>query len=80
MSRCCPNVSSRKIARRIQQDARDVARAIARTRESRRSRWERKQVEWLFAHRKPIPALDRLRPHGLTGANDAFILAATVQC
>ena len=33
MSRCCPDVSFSKVAGHIQQDARDVARAIARTRE-----------------------------------------------
>jgi hypothetical protein len=33
----------------------------------------------LFAHLKRILKLDRLRLRGLTGANDEFLMAATVQ-
>jgi transposase len=78
-SQCCPNTSHRKIARSIHEDARDIARAIAKTPEYRQSRCERKKVEMLFAHLKRILKLDRLRLRGLSGANDEFILAATVQ-
>ncbi|MEA3275259.1 MAG: transposase [Pseudomonadota bacterium] len=42
-------------------------------------RRERKKVESLFAHLKRILKLDRLRLRGLSGANDEFILSATVQ-
>jgi hypothetical protein len=76
---CCPNTSHRKIARSIQETARDVARAIARTPAYRRSRCERKKVEMLFAPLKRILKLERLRLRGLTGANDELILAATVE-
>lgn len=33
----------------------------------------------LFAHLKRILRFDRLRMRGLSGANDEFLLAATVQ-
>lgn len=77
--RCCPNTPSRKIARSIHEDARNVARALADTEEYRQSRRERKKVEMLFAHLKRILKLDRLRLRGLSGARDEFLLAATAQ-
>ena len=40
---------------------------------------DRKKVEMLFGHLKPILKLDRLRLRGITGANDEFLLAATAQ-
>ena len=45
----------------------------------RRSRYQRKKVEILFAHLKRILKLDRLRLRGLSGAFDEFTLAAAVQ-
>ena len=69
----------RKIARSIHEDARDVARDIAKTTQYKQSRCERKKVEMLFAHLKRILKLDRLRLRGLSGASDEFTLAATVQ-
>ena len=75
----CPNMRFRKIARSVHEKARDVARTIATTPEYQRSRYERRKVEMLFAHLKSILKLDRLRLHGLSGANDEFTLAATVQ-
>lgn len=77
--RCCPNTEMRKIARSIHEDARNVARNIAKTPQYQQSRCERKKVEMLFAHLKRILRLDRLRLRGLTGATDEFTLAATVQ-
>lgn len=76
---CCPNTPSRKIARSIHEDARDVARSIAQTPEYSQSRRQRKKVEMLFAHLKRIMKLDRLRLRGLSGARDEFLLAATAQ-
>jgi hypothetical protein len=76
---CCPNTPMRKIARSIHEDARDVARAIAKTPQYQQSRCERKKVEMLFAHLKRILRLGRLRLRGLSGASDEFTLAATVQ-
>lgn len=78
-SRCCPNMTHRKIVRSVHERARDVARRIATTPAYQRSRCERKKVEMLFAHLKSILKLDRLRLRGLNGANDEFMLAAIAQ-
>jgi transposase len=77
--RCCPNTPIRKIARSIHEPARDVARAVAKTRLYKQSRKDRKKVEMLFAHLKRIMKLDRLRLRGPSGAHDEFLLAATAQ-
>jgi transposase len=78
-ARCCPNSPVRKITRSIYEPARDVARALAKTRRYRQSRNDRKKVEVLFAHLKRILKLDRLRLRGPSGAHDEFLLAATAQ-
>jgi len=78
-SQCCPNMTFRKIPRDLNEDARDVARAIAETPEYERSRDRRKKVEMLFAHLKRILRLGRLRLRGPSGARDEFMLAATAQ-
>jgi transposase len=77
--RCCPSTPSRKIPRDINEDARDVARALYDTPAFDRSRRERKKVEMLFAHLKRILRLGRLRLRGPCGARDEFLLAATAQ-
>ena len=76
---CCPNGPARKVTRSIHEDARDVARDIAKTDAYVTSRRERKKVEMLFAHLKRILRLDRLRLRGPCGARDEFLLAATAQ-
>jgi transposase len=78
-SSCCPNTAYRKITRSIYESARDVARALAKTRRYKQSRNDRKKVEVLFAHLKRILKLDRLRLRGPSGAHDEFLLAATAQ-
>jgi transposase len=78
-SRCCPNTPFRKITRSVYEVARNVARAVAKTRRYRQSRRDRKKVEMLFAHLKRILKLDRLRLRGPNGARDEFLLAATAQ-
>ena len=78
-SSCCPNTPYRKITRSIYESARDVARALAKTRRYKQSRNDRKKVEVLFAHLKRILKLDRLRLRGPSGAHDEFLLAATAQ-
>jgi len=78
-SRCCPNTTHRKIARQVNESARDVARQLATTPRYAQSRRHRKKVEMLFAHLKRILRLDRLRLRGLKGARDEFLLAATAQ-
>lgn len=77
--RCCPNTPTRKIARSVHEEARDVARRINASEQYQRSRKQRKKVEMLFAHLKRILRLDRLRLRGLSGAFDEFTLAATAQ-
>lgn len=65
--------------RSVNEGARDLARAIAKTDAYVASRRERKKVEMLFAHLKRILKLDRLRLRGPNGAKDEFHLAATAQ-
>jgi hypothetical protein len=77
--RCCPNTPRRRVPRDLDEDARDVARALAGTRAFERSRHHRKKIEMLFAHLKRILRLARLRLRGPNGAKDDFLLAATAQ-
>ena len=77
--RCCPKEPARKIPRSIHEDARDVARALADTEAFVQSCRDRKRVEMLFAHRKRILRLGRLRLRGPRGAQDEFTLAAIAQ-
>jgi IS5 family transposase len=76
---CCPNTPARQIPRDLNEDARDVARALAKTEAFEQSRRERKKVEMQFAHMKRIFKLDRLRLRGLSGAKDEVLLTATAQ-
>jgi transposase len=78
-SKCCPNMPSRRIVRDVNEAARDVARALAKTDAFERSRHYRKSVEMLFAHLKRILRLGRLRLRGPCGAQDEFTLAAIAQ-
>ena len=77
--RCCAKTPHRKIPRDVNEDARDVARALYGTPAYEQSRRDRKRVEMLFAHLKRILRLGRLRLRGPRGANDEFLLAATAQ-
>ena len=76
---CCPHTPSRQIPRDLHEDARDIARALAKTEAFEQSRRERKKVEMRFAHMKRIFKLDRLRLRGLSGAKDEVLLTATAQ-
>jgi len=76
---CCPKMLFRKVTRDINEDARDVARALMGTPEFDRSRDERKKVEMRFAHLKTHHRFERMRLRGLSGARDEFHLAAIVQ-
>jgi hypothetical protein len=76
---CCPNTPARKVMRSVHEAARDVARAVAKTKDYRRARRQRKQVEMLFAHMKRVLKMDRLRLRGLNGARDEFLPTATAQ-
>jgi transposase len=77
--KCCPKTPGRKIPRSIYEEARDVARALAKTPAFEQSRCDRKRVEMLFAHLKRILKLGRLRLRGPRGAQDEFTLAAIAQ-
>jgi len=77
--KCCPNADARTITREEHEDARQVARDIAKTKQCDISMKLRKKVEMLFAHLKRILGLGRLRLRGPCGANDEFLLAATAQ-
>ena len=78
-ARCCPNVTWRKVPRDVNEEARDIARALMKTPEYERSRDERKRVEMRFAHLKTHHRFERMRLRGLSGARDEFHLAAVVQ-
>jgi len=78
-SRCCPNMTFRKIPRSLYEAAREHTRMLKETPEYRQSRNDRKKVEVLFAHMKRILRVNRLRLRGRTGARDEFLLTAIAQ-
>lgn len=78
-SRCCPAVPQRRVPRNVNEAARDVARAIARTVQFAQTRRDRKKIEMLFAHLKRILRVGRLRLRGPRGAQFEFTLAAIAQ-
>jgi len=78
-AKCCPNMPARRIVRDVNEAARDVARALAKTEAFAQSRRDRKKVEMLFAHLKRILRLGRLRLRGPRGAQFEFTLAAIAQ-
>jgi transposase len=78
-AQCCPKAPFRTIPRSIYEEARDVARALAKTEAFEQSRRDRKRVEMLFAHLKRILRLVRLRLRGPCGAQFEFMLAAIAQ-
>ena len=77
--RCCPNTPARRIARDVNEAARDIARRKMKTKAFLKSRDQRKRVEMRFAHLKTHHAFERMRLRGLSGARDEFHLAAIVQ-
>ena len=78
-ARCCPKTPFRRVPRSIYEQARDVARALAKTEAFEQSRRDRKRIEMLFAHLKRILRLGRLRLRGPRGAQFEFTLAAIAQ-
>jgi hypothetical protein len=74
--RCCPKMPARKVPRSIYENARDLAREIAKTEAYVTSRRERKKIEILFAHFKRILRLDWLGLRGPSGAQGEFLIAA----
>src|SRR5205807_8057397 len=78
-AQCCPKASVRKIPRSIYEEARDVARALAKTEAFKQSCRDRKRVEMLFAHLKRILRLGRLRLRGPCGAQFRFALGPSAE-
>jgi len=76
---CSPKQPARRVLRDPNEEARDHARSLADSEPFEQSRNERKKVEMLFAHLKRHLGFERLRLRGLTGAQDEFLLAATIQ-
>jgi transposase len=75
----CTSAPLKKIARDINEDARDRARSLKDTPEFERSSNQRKKAEMRFAHLKVHHGFERMRLRGLSGARDEFHLAAIVQ-
>jgi hypothetical protein len=75
----CTRAPFRKIARDINEEARDRARSLKGTPEFEQSGNQRKKVEMRFAHLKTHHRFERMRLRGLSGAHDEFHLAATIQ-
>lgn len=78
-AQCCPKAPFRRIPRSIYEEARDVARMLAKIKAFEQSRRDRKRVEMLFAHLKRILRLGRLRLRGPHAAQFEFTLAAIAQ-
>jgi hypothetical protein len=78
-SQCCAKSPQRKVPRDVNEESRDVARALAKTEAFAQTRRDRKKVEMLFAHLKRILRLGRLRLRGPNGAQFEFTLAAIAQ-
>jgi hypothetical protein len=72
-------MTPRRIPRSLYEEARDVARALAKTKAFEQSRRDSKRVEMLFAHLKRILRLGHLRLRGPRGAQFEFTLAAIAQ-
>ena len=64
----CGRAPFRKIARDINEEARDYARSLKGTPEFEQSSDQRKKVEMRFAHLKVQHRFERMRLRGLTGA------------
>ena len=58
--KCCPNTFARHIPRDLQEDARDVARQLMRTKAFLKSGDERKLVEMGFVHLKIHHGFERM--------------------
>ena len=77
--RCCPKMPARNVTRSIHEGAGDLALEITQSDAYVASAFARKKVEMLVAHLKRILGLTQLRLRGPNGAEDEFLMAATVQ-
>jgi hypothetical protein len=76
---CWPNMAAHRIPSDLDEDARDVARALGGAPEFENACRRRKKVEILSAHLKRILHLGRWRLRDRCGSKDEFLLAATAQ-
>lgn len=77
--KACTTAPTRAVTRHMDDGARQIARDLSGTENFAVSHRKRKKVEMLFTHLKRNPGFTRLRLRGLPGAEDEFLLAATVQ-
>jgi len=75
----CTRAPFKKIARDVNEDARNHAHSLKGTPEFERASKARKKIEMRFAHLKVQHGFERMRLRGLSGARDEFHLAAIVQ-
>jgi transposase len=75
----CPAGKFLKPTWRMKKRNPNMHRALQQTARYQQSRRDRKKVEMLFAHMKPILRVDRLRLRGRSGAKDEFLLTAIAQ-
>lgn len=75
----CTTGKERRLSRDVNEQARDHVRALMETDSYLQSARERKKIETRFGDLKRNLGLTRLKLRGLTGANEEFLLAATVQ-
>ncbi len=75
----CTTASRRKINRDVKEEARDRARSLNGSEVYNQFARDRKKIERIFGEAKRNMVMTRLRLRGITGANDEFLLTATVQ-
>ncbi len=75
----CTAAGNRRVARDVNQEARDHTQALMGTEAYSQSAIGRKQIARLFGEAKRHLSMTRLRLRGLSGARDGFLLLATVQ-
>ena len=75
----CTTGKERRLQRDVNEHARDHVRALMETEHYRQSARERKKIETRFGDLKHNLGLTKLKLRGLAGANEEFLLAATVQ-
>jgi len=75
----CTTGSARRISRDVNQEARDHTQALMATDAYWDSSLQRKRIETLFGEAKHILSIVRLRLRGLSGAQDEFLMTASVQ-
>jgi hypothetical protein len=75
----CTTGVQRKLARDVNEKARDHVRRLMKTDDYQVSFKQRKLVETGFGDLKRNLGFTRLKLRGLNGAHDEFLLAATVQ-